>query len=84
MNIAFEEIVAAHSPRSKLTHKYPKIYYVTQIATAPPTLAVFVNNADSFEPAFRRYLINQLRLRLPFPEVPIRLIFRPKPARTYE
>ncbi len=84
LNIAFEEIVAAHAPRAKLTHKYPKIYYVTQIATAPPTLAVFVNNVDSFEPAFRRYLINQLRLRLPFPEVPIRLIFRPKPARTYD
>ena len=81
LNVAMEEILAHHSPRSKRTGRPPKIYYVTQIATAPPTIAAFVNNADAFEPTFRRYIINQLRLRLPFPEVPIRLIFRPKPAR---
>ncbi|MCD4700213.1 MAG: ribosome biogenesis GTPase Der [Phycisphaerae bacterium] len=84
LNTAVEEIISAHAPRSKQTGKFPKIYYVTQIATAPPTLAAFVNNTDSFETTFRRYLINQLRLRLPFPEVPIRLIFRPKPARKYD
>ncbi|MDY7010838.1 MAG: ribosome biogenesis GTPase Der [Planctomycetota bacterium] len=84
LNTAMEEILAHHSPRSKHTGRPAKIYYVTQIATAPPTLAAFVNNADSFEPTFRRYLINQLRLRLPFPEVPIRLIFRPKATRTFD
>ncbi len=80
LNVAVEEILAHHAPRSSHTGKFPKIYYVTQIATAPPTLAAFVNNTDSFEPTFRRYLINQLRLRLPFSEVPIRLLFRPKKA----
>ena len=81
LNAAMEEILAHHSPSSKHTGKPPKIYYITQIATAPPTLAAFVNTTDAFEPAFRRYLINQLRLRLPFPEVPIRLIFRPHRSR---
>ena len=81
LNAVMEEILAHHSPRSKFTGKPPKIYYATQIATAPPTIAAFVNHTDAFEPTFRRYLINQLRRRLPFPEIPIRLLFRPRRQR---
>ena len=53
-----------------------KIYYVTQPASHPPTIAMFVNNPQLFDPSYERYLINALRARGIFEEVPIKLIIR--------
>ncbi|MHC4717487.1 MAG: ribosome biogenesis GTPase Der, partial [Planctomycetota bacterium] len=76
LNAVVEEIVAHHAPRRTRGGRQGKIYYATQIATGPPTIVLFVNNVDVFDATYRRYLLNQLRQRLPFPEVPIRLLFR--------
>jgi len=38
--------------------------------------ALFVNDPDLFDPAFRRYLEHRFRDTFPFPEVPVRLDFR--------
>jgi len=59
------------------TATLPKIYYGTQAAVAPPTIVLFVNNPDLFQQSYRRFIENRLRDELPFPEVPIRLTFRP-------
>ena len=76
LNAAVEDLLARHAPRRSRSGRPGKIYYATQIATAPPTIVLFVNNIEAFDATYRRYLINQLRDRLPFPEVPIRLLFR--------
>ena len=78
LNAVIEAASARHSPKRTGGAKPGRIYYATQVATAPPTLVLFVNNIDAFDNAYRRYLLNQLRDRLPFPEVPIRLLFRPR------
>jgi len=76
LNRMVEEILRLRGPSHKTGTKPPKILYVSQIATAPPTIVCFVNDVRSFETNYQRFLINQFRQRLPYGEVPIRLIFR--------
>jgi len=52
--------------------KRPKIYYATQIATAPPTLLAICNFPAGFTGPYQRYLLGFLRDHLPFGEVPIK------------
>ena len=79
LNAVLAEITARHHPRAvRSTHRPAKLLYATQIATAPPTIVCFVTNVPAFDANYRRYLLGQLRKRLPFAEVPIRLIFRPR------
>ncbi|MDR0871740.1 MAG: ribosome biogenesis GTPase Der [Planctomycetaceae bacterium] len=56
----------------------PKIYYASQVSEAPPTLVFHCNMPDAFTPQYQRYMLNFLRDcdELPFPEVPVKLIFR--------
>jgi GTP-binding protein len=65
-------------PSHKRGAKRPKLYYTTQVGVNPPTLVCFVNDLASFDQPWRRFFLNELRQRLPFPETPIRLIFRPR------
>jgi len=58
------------------TATLPKVYYATQVAVAPPTVVLFVNHPDLFTQSYRRFIENRMRDDLPFPEVPIRLVFR--------
>jgi len=81
LNAAIREILELRGPSHKAGTRPPKIFYASQIATAPPTIVCFVNDLRSFDNAYRRFLLNQFRRRLPFAEVPIRLIFRPRRAK---
>ena len=74
LNAVIKGILADRGPSSKLGTK-AKIYYVSQIATNPPTIAIVVNKPELFEGAYEKYLKNQLHEQLPFSEVPIKLVF---------
>jgi GTP-binding protein len=74
LNSVVQGILDARGPSSKLGSK-AKIFYVSQIATAPPTIAIVVNKPELFEGSYERYLMNQLHEQLPFSEVPIKLVF---------
>ncbi len=76
LNATIEEIVTLRGPSHKAGTKPPKILYATQISTGPPTIICFVNDARSFDTGYQRFLVNQFRERLPFTEVPIRVMFR--------
>ena len=76
LNEAVEEITALRGPSHKRGTRPPKILYVSQVSTAPPTIVCFVNDPRSFDEGYRRFLVNQLRERVPFAEVPIRLFIR--------
>lgn len=54
----------------------PKIFYVTQVAVAPPTFVFFARHADQVHFSYHRYLENQLRAEFGFDGTPIKLIFR--------
>ncbi len=76
LNEAIEEIVQLRGPSHKAGTRRPKILYAAQVSTAPPTIVVFVNDVRSFDMGYQRFLINRFRERLPFAEVPMRLIIR--------
>lgn len=53
-----------------------KLLYATQVATKPPTFAVFVNHPDRLRFNYERYLKNTLRKLHPFEGNDIRIMFR--------
>ena len=75
LNRIMREALEVRSPRVKKS-RVPKIYYVSQVAVEPPTVVAFVNDPKLFNPSYRRYLVGRLRTTLPFPEIPIQLVFR--------
>jgi GTP-binding protein len=75
LNEAVEEILQQRGPSSPTAQRV-KVYYATQIDVRPPTIVLFVNNPDLITEEYRRYFVRQLRERLPFSEVPIRLHVR--------
>ena len=56
--------------------KHPRLFYGTQIAVAPPTFLIFASHPQLISAQYTRYLANDFRRRLPFPEVPIRIVYR--------
>ena len=53
-----------------------KLLYATQVATKPPTFAVFVNYPERLRFNYERYLKNSVRKVLPFVGNDIRILFR--------
>ena len=63
--------------RPKPRHgKMGKVYFGTQVAVNPVTVLLFVNEPSLFERAWLRYLKNELRKQLPWPEVPVKIVLR--------
>jgi GTP-binding protein len=71
--------VAAHTP-PVARGRQAKILYATQVAVAPPTFVIFVNDPELFHFSYRRYLENRLRDAFGFAGTPIRLRFRARAA----
>lgn len=70
INEIIGEAVAKNPPPSKKS-QVPKIYYVTQGATAPPSFILFVNNPDLIHFSYHRYLENTIRQKYGFDGTPI-------------
>ncbi|MEM9704316.1 MAG: ribosome biogenesis GTPase Der, partial [Planctomycetota bacterium] len=66
------------NPPPMRKNRRPKIFFATQVAVTPPTIVLKCNEPGLFGDDWKRYLLTQLRDDLPFPEVPIRLHFRPR------
>ncbi len=75
LNKVLREAVEAHPPAIR-ENRAPKVYYATQVGTAPPTIVLFVNKPSLFEAPYQRYLLNVFRQKLPFKDVPIKLYLR--------
>lgn len=75
LNAVMQRILRLRGPSSRLGRQ-AKIFYVSQVAAHPPTIALVVNHREMFDGRYQRYLLNRLREELPYSEVPIRLIFR--------
>ena len=76
LNKALKEAMSHHSPtlgRSKI-----KIYYGTQVATAPPQFLLFTNVQESPPSSYTRYLERYLTQYLGLEGIPIKLIFKPR------
>ena len=77
LNRIVQRLLAERTPVSKVG-KRPKLYYVTQLATHPPTIGLFVNRPELFDDNYQRFFLNRLRDEVPFSEVPIKLVIRPR------
>jgi len=63
--------------------KKPKIYYSTQVRTAPPTFVLFANYPELIHFSYIRYLKNVLRKNFGFEGTPIRLLIRQKSSKDF-
>jgi GTPase len=75
LNRLFEGFVKKVAPPS-LGGAPWKLYYVTQVSTAPPTFMLFANRPLPRNSHYRRYLENRLREELDLSGVPVRLVVR--------
>ncbi|WP_293909932.1 ribosome biogenesis GTPase Der [Deinococcus sp.] len=55
-----------------------KLYFMTQVETAPPTFAMFCNRADFVTRAYEGYLMNRIREDLDMAGIPVRLKWKEK------
>lgn len=81
MNRIVEEILDRRGPSSRLGTQ-ARLFYASQVATKPPTLALVVNDPKLFKGRYERYLMNRLREELPYSEVPIRVEFKKRKRMT--
>lgn len=80
VNRALEEAEALRAPKPRQGRR-GHVYYGTQVDVSPPAFVLFVNDPELFESSYVRYLENRLRDSLPFPEVPLKLLLKPRPRR---
>jgi GTPase len=78
LNDILREAVDWHKPPSTKQAKQGRIYYCTQVASCPPTIAMFVNDPQLFRDGYRRYMERQFRESLGFRGTPIRIMWRGK------
>ena len=55
-----------------------KSMFITQVATKPPTFALFVKGAEKIPTAYLRYLENSIRAEYGFHGIPIKILLRGK------
>ena len=77
-----EAIAMVQPPTDK--GKRLKIYYMTQVATKPPTFAIFVNSKKLFHFSYERYIVNKIRETFGFKGTPIRMLTREKSDKNEE
>ena len=77
LNKWLEDVISAHPPPA-VSGRRIKLNYVTQAKARPPTFVLFCARAEAVPPAYRRYLVNELRDHFDLPGTPIRLTLREK------
>jgi GTP-binding protein len=78
LNRLLEHMVDNH-PAPIVRGKPLRLYYISQVAAAPPTFAITTNHPEAVPDMYKRYITNQLRKTFDL-RVPIRLIFRARPG----
>ncbi|MEW5883983.1 MAG: ribosome biogenesis GTPase Der [Armatimonadota bacterium] len=74
LNRVVRKAVSEVPPSSR--GKSLKVYYATQVATSPPTVALFVNDPSRVHFSYVRFLENRLREAFPLTGTPVRLLLR--------
>jgi GTP-binding protein len=77
LNRFFAQVVEVTPPPLHHGHAI-RIHYITQGGTRPPTFLLWANQPHGVSPAYRRFLINQLRKRYNFRGTPIRTVIKQK------
>ena len=77
LNRFFEQVLLTHAPPTQ-GGRAPRLYYITQVSTSPPTFVAISNAPDNVATSYRRYVSNQIRKAFGFESVPLVVHYRPK------
>jgi GTPase len=84
LNRFISEVVVQHPPGMFRKTKRIKMYYLTQVSTAPPTFMFFCNYPESIHFSYKRFLENRIRESFDFGSSPLRLVFKKRVGRYSE
>jgi GTP-binding protein len=77
LNRFFEQVIETRSPPTS-GGKAPRLYFITQAETAPPTFVIISSAPDAVHFSYRRYVQNQLRKHFGFEGIPLKVIYKEK------
>jgi len=77
LNRWLDGVTTAH-PAPAVSGRRIRLGYMTQPKSRPPTFVLFCARASAVPPAYRRYLVNELRETFDLPGTPVRLTLREK------
>lgn len=80
LNRILQDAVASHPPALYRGRRI-KLFYITQVATRPPTFAVVTNYPKAIHFSYHRYLVNAIRKELRLDKTPLRIFFRERKRR---
>ena len=75
LNEIVAEAVAMQQPPSDKGRRL-KIFYMTQVAVAPPTFVIFVNDKELMHFSYTRYIENKIREAFGFRGTALKFIIR--------
>lgn len=75
LNRFFGAVLETHPPPTQ-GGKAPRLYFITQASTRPPTFVVSTSAPDKIHFSYRRYVQNQIRKTFAFEGVPIVVHYR--------
>lgn len=77
LNRFFAEVLEMRPPPTQ-GGKAPRLYYITQALSAPPTFVIVSSAPEAVHFSYRRFVVNQLRKKFGFDGVPIRVYYKEK------
>ena len=80
LNDVLRAAVDANRPSPDGRGRPVRLYYATQVDVGPPTIVISASAPKSIAEPYKRYLTSVFQKRLPFHEVPLRLLLRGKKA----
>ncbi|MBM4023219.1 MAG: ribosome biogenesis GTPase Der [Planctomycetes bacterium] len=82
LNDVLRDAVEANRPSPDGRGRPVRLYYATQVEVGPPTLVISASAPRALSEPYRRYLTGVFQKRLPFREVPVRLLVRGRRSST--
>lgn len=79
-NKFFAQVLEHHPPPTQGS-KAPRLYYITQASTRPPTFVIQASDPEAIHFSYQRYVANQIRDHFGFHGTPLRVIYRKKKRR---
>jgi GTP-binding protein len=80
VNAVLRRIVAEHPPPSNRSNKHTRIFYASQVASRPPTFAVFTNRPENVEGHYVRFLRNRFKQEFRFEGAHLKVVIRKREA----
>jgi GTP-binding protein len=80
LNRFFEQVIATHPPPTR-DGRAPRLFFITQAETRPPTFVVAANEPDKIHFSYQRYVQNQIRTAFGFDGVPVIVHYRKRRRR---